>query len=54
MGDGITDMQFADRTLQDNKQMNIEVHGIHENGLQRGKMSRRKNYKLCCFGLSRG
>ncbi|KDP36083.1 hypothetical protein JCGZ_08727 [Jatropha curcas] len=50
--DGIADLPNIDVMSQENKQMNIEVNGIHENRLQEKKQSsRKKNNKLCCFGL---
>ncbi|KAJ9181268.1 hypothetical protein P3X46_009414 [Hevea brasiliensis] len=51
--DGIADLPITDGTLRDNKQMNIEVNGIHENGLKgEKKLSWRKNYRFCCFSQS--
>ncbi|KAJ9184595.1 hypothetical protein P3X46_004307 [Hevea brasiliensis] len=51
--DGITDLSIVDRTLRNEKQMDIEVNGIHENGLQvEKKLSWRNNRRLCCFSLS--
>lgn len=48
------DLPITDRTLRNEKQMDIEVNGIHENVLQvEKKSSWRRKHRLCCFSPSR-
>jgi hypothetical protein len=48
--DETTEVRAMDLTTQGDKQMSLEVNGIHENVFIEGKkLTRQTNYRYCCF-----